>query len=673
MYRFHHPPASQRPQRTAEHWRRGGTLAESMCAATCRQPSVLSVRVLFVMLLAIMLTSIVLPATPATAQAGPVSPPSTKPAAPASIDTASYELDARWDAASRQIHGTGTITYRNISADKLDQVWLKLYLNAFANNQTPWMREAAGQHRGSAYDPDRPGWIKLERLRLADTGEDLLPAAIDPLTTALQVPLPTARAIQPGETARIEVAWTSQLPDVFARTGVAGTFVMAGQWYPKLAVYDRGVWDTEPWHANAEFFADFGSYSLALTVPAGYITGATGTRASTSTNPDGTSTTTYWADSVSDIAWTAWPGYRLAGTVVEAAGRPVELELLVPRTLPTATDQRYFAAAQAALDLLGTWFGPYPWPKLTLMVPPGDADGAGGMEYPMLVTLGLPENLPFGLDGGVRLVEVVTVHEIAHQWAPMQAATNEAREAWLDEGFADYATTRALAVMYPGDRSMVDLGPLHVGYEGIHRSQYLIAAVREPLALPSWQYRDFLSYGVTVYSKGTLLFRTLEQSIGEERFLGAMRNYFDRWRWRHPTTADLQRSLEADLGQNLDHFFQQLVYGTGVVEYSVGDISASSAIIVRRDEFSLPVDVALTYTDGRTDRLTWDGQGGQLHVPIPSRDLARVQIDPDWKLRIAPNRLDDGRDVSPSPLPLTTLAARVLGIIQAVLLAGMLG
>jgi hypothetical protein len=255
----------------------------------------------------------------------------------------------------------------------------------------------------------------------------------------------------------------------------------------------------------------------------------------------------------------------------------------------------------------------------------------------------------------------------------MQAATNEAREAWLDEGFADYATTRALAVMYPGDRSMVDLGPLHIGYEGIHRSQYLIAAVREPLALPSWQYRDFLSYGVTVYSKGTLLFRTLEQTIGEERFLGAMRNYFDRWRWRHPTTADLQRSLEADLGQNLDHFFQQLVYGTGVVEYSVGDISASGAIVVRRDELSLPVDVALTYTDGRTDRLTWDGQGGQLHVPVPSRDLARVQIDPDWKLRIAPNRLDDGRDVSPSPLPLSTLAARVLGIMQAVLLAGMLG
>src|SRR5262249_5752834 len=155
---------------------------------------------------------------------------------------------------------------------------------------------------------------------------------IDPEATVLRVPLPAARAIQPGETIRFEVAWTSQLPRVFARIGVAGDFVMAGQWYPKLAVYDRGAWDAEPWHANSEVFADFGPYTLALTVPSSYVTGATGTRQSTVLNPDSTTTVTYWADSVSDLAWTAWPGYRLATTVLEAAGHPVELELLAPRS-----------------------------------------------------------------------------------------------------------------------------------------------------------------------------------------------------------------------------------------------------------------------------------------------------------------------------------------------------
>src|SRR3712207_9385834 len=93
-----------------------------------------------------------------------------------------------------------------------------------------------------------------------------------------------------GGSIQLNAAGTSRLPRVFAGTGTAGDFVMAGQWYPKLAVYDRGAWDTEPWHANAEFFADFGTYSLALTVPRGYVTGASGVRLDSVDHADGTTT-----------------------------------------------------------------------------------------------------------------------------------------------------------------------------------------------------------------------------------------------------------------------------------------------------------------------------------------------------------------------------------------------
>lgn len=605
----------------------------------------------------------------------PAAPPSrpAAPAAPASVDTASYDLDARWDAATNQIHGSATITYRNHSADTLGEVWLKLYLNAFRDENTLWMRESSGAHRGSSYDPRRPGWIRLERLQLVDTGEDVLPSNVDPAATVLQVPLPTARAIGPGETIRFAVTWTSQLPRVFARTGVAGDFVMAGQWYPKLAVYDRGAWDTEPWHANAEFFADFGSYTLALTVPARYVTGATGTRDSAIVNPDGTMTVRYWAESVSDMAWTAWPGYRTVTRLVEAAGRPVELELLAPRSMSTSVDERYFGTAQQSLDLLGRWFGPYPWPKLTLVVPAPDASGAGGMEYPMLVTLAQPIPAPFGLEQGIRGVEVVTVHEIAHEWVPFQLATNEAREAWLDEGFADYATTRVLGTIYPPDRSLIDVGPVKLGYETLHRTQYLMAAVRQPLARPSWEYDDFIAYGTTAYSKGTLALLTLERTIGEERFLAGMQRYFDRWRWRHPTTPDLQASLEADLGVDLDGFFGPLVYGTGVIENRVAEASAQRAVVERQGDVGAPVPVVLTYVDGSGDRARWSGDSSRMVVQAPRAPLQRIQIDPDQTIRLEPNVLDNGRDVGPSPLPLMTVAARLLGLVQAALVAGMLG
>jgi hypothetical protein len=252
----------------------------------------------------------------------------------AQTDIASYDIEARLDPATHRIVGAATIVYRNPSPDTLGELWFKLYLNAFRSPDTLWMRES-GTGRRQGFPAEDAGWVRLERLALADTGEDLLPTGAAGAETVLRVALP--RPLGPGETLRLVVGWTGQLPRIVARTGYVDDFVMAGQWYPKLAVYDRGAWDSEPWHANAEFFADFGTYNLTLTVPRAYVTAASGVRGETTENADGTTTARYRAERVSDIAWTAWPGYRTATRSVEAAGQRVELELLTPAGLADAT------------------------------------------------------------------------------------------------------------------------------------------------------------------------------------------------------------------------------------------------------------------------------------------------------------------------------------------------
>ncbi|MCC6179812.1 MAG: M1 family metallopeptidase [Chloroflexi bacterium] len=610
------------------------------------------------------------PATPATP--GPEVGAGTP--APARTDTASYDIQARFDPATWQIHATETISYRNPSANTLSEIWLKLYLNAFRDQNTIWMREASGIHRGNDYDPSHPGWIALERLHVlgADGSTvDVLPADAASAETVLRVPLP--RPIGPGETIHFAATWTSQLPRVFARTGVApdssgaGLFVMAGQWYPKLAVYDRGTWDVEPWHANSEFFADFGDYTLALTVPGGYVTGASGVRDSRTENRDGTATVRYRAESVSDVAWTAWAGYRQVTRSIIAAGQRVELELLAPAASDRASDGRYFDTASATLDMLGRWFGAYPWPKLTLVVPPANASGAGGMEYPTLVTLGLATSGPFGIERGIRDVEVVTAHEIAHQWSPMQTATNEGREAWLDEGLADYATTRVLAALYGTRKSLVAIGPIELGYGTTHRAQFEAIAATERLDQPSWTFPSYVAYGATVYSKGMLTFQTLERMLGTDRFTSAMHGYFDRWRWRHPTAADLQAALEAGTGESLGWFFQPLVFGTGVVEYRIAGVSERGATVARTGSVAFPVDVRLTLADGTTARQTWSGADSSLVLDTGGRELGRVELDPDQTIGLELDRLNDSVDVVPSRTPLVALGVRLLGLAQTAL------
>ena len=466
---------------------------------------------------------------PAGAQAPP-------PVDVIATEVASYQLEARLDPAAKQIHGSGRITYRNASPDTLTEIWLRLYLNAFRSPETLWLRESGPAFRGQGYDPSQPGWIRLEQLALADTGLDLSPVSGDPDQTIARVILPEPLA--PGGTLQVAVRWTAQLPRVFARTGFAGDFVLAGQWYPKLAVYDRGRWDAEPWHANAEFFADFGAYDLVLTVPQEYVTGASGARLGESANGDGTKTVHYRAESVTDIAWTAWPGFRVETRMVTAAGRPVELELLIPPS-EAAAAELHLTSAQAVLDAFGTWYGPYPWPKLTLVVPPAGAEGAAGMEYPTFVTTEKGLDLPLGLGHGVRIVEAVTAHELAHQWFPLQVQSNEAAEPWLDEGLADYLTIRFLSRWVGPDRSLIDLPFGRLGYAEVHRLSFAYGAARQPLDQPAWRFPDLPIYAATVYSKASLGLLTLERTLGDERFTAALRAYTDRWRWRHPTTAEV--------------------------------------------------------------------------------------------------------------------------------------
>ncbi len=581
----------------------------------------------------------------------------------AATDVASYDMRVSLDVDAKQMRGAERITYRNVSADTLDEVWLHLYLNAFRSPDTQWMQEASGQHRG--FSADAPGWIRLDRLAVAGTGEDLpLPDGGDTDLTTVRVPLP--RRVAPGESVQLDVDWTSQLPRVFARTGYVGDYFMVGQWYPKLAVYDRGRWDNEPWHANAEFFADFGSYDLTVTVPEGFLTGGSGVRLDTSANGDGTQTVRYRAERVTDVAWTAWPGYLAVARDVVAAGQPVEIELLLPRG-QAADAERHLAAAEAALDAFGNWYGAYPWPKLTVVVPPPDAGGAGGMEYPTLVTTGSAASLPSEVAGGVHLVEIVTAHEIAHEWFPMQVQSNEAAEAWLDEGFAEYLTIRVLNRLYGAEHSAAATPFGGASYEQVQRTTFVASGAREPLAKASWDYPSFGTYAAVAYGKGSLTLLTLERTLGEERFTRALRAYADRWRWRHPTSGDLEQSIEDSTQESLEWFFNGLVFGDRVVEFRVEGIQGSHAFVERTGDMAFPVDVRVTTADGQSRTQRWDGVDWWLDVDGGGQPIVEVIVDPDNRVPLELDRLDNSATQRVNLVGPAAVAIRWLAAVQQLL------
>ncbi len=326
------------------------------------------------------------PAPPATQ---PLAAPPAAPAQPRSPRNASYTITARLDPGSRTLKGEQLVTWRNVSTVTVSNLRLHLYYNAWRNTRSTWLRESllGGDSLGRRRSDDW-GWTDVTSLKLVrasgapiDVTSRLRFVAPDDGNpddrTLAEIPLDAA--VAPGETVNLQVAWTARIPTTFSRTGVVGRYYFIAQWFPKIAVLEDGGWSGHQFHAATEFFADFGIYDVRLTVPTGWIVGATGVERDRRDEADRTTTHHYYAEDVHDFAWTTSPDYRERTERFTHPGLPpVDLRLLLQPEHAGQAD-RHFQAARAALRYFGEWFGAYPHPNLTI-VDPAWQSGAAGMD-----------------------------------------------------------------------------------------------------------------------------------------------------------------------------------------------------------------------------------------------------------------------------------------------------
>jgi aminopeptidase N len=575
---------------------------------------------------------------------------------------ASYEIEVTLDTETKTLTGHETVTYANHSGDPIPELIFHLYLNAFRDRDSIFLREGGASHRGSDWDPGHAGWIQVSGMQLAD-GSPLVVEEIEDGTLArAALPAPVA----PGGRVQIELDFTARLPRIFARTGYADEFFMIGQWFPKLGVWQEGAWNAYPFHANSEFYADFGTYDVTITSPSGYVIGATGLPSSVVDNGDGTQTAHYRAEAVIDFAWTASPRFQEAHRLVQ----DIDLVYLY---LPEHrwTVERVLHAAEAALNRYSRWYGPYPYSRLTVVDVPDDAEGAGGMEYPMLVTAGTTSFT--GIEGlwsksADRSLELVTVHEIGHQWWQTTVAFNEAEEPWLDEGFTEYSTVRVMEEVYGAETSAVDSPYLRVGSLDTRRMEYL-SNPQVPMYGLAWDF-GMLEYAVAAYSKPTLALRTLERTLGEQTMLEIMSTFYQRYRFAHPTTEDFRAVAEQVSGENLDWFFAGVVYGDGVLNYRVTELGEHSVTVERQGDLRIPTEVLVTFADGSTILEPWDGRDTPLTLSYPQRSpVLSAKVDPGQKIALDLQWSDNGLSSQLQVSSWLALLTRLIYALQNALLA----
>ncbi len=601
-----------------------------------------------------------------------------------------YRIDARLDPATRTVTGSVHATWRNPASEPVDALYLHLYLNAFASNRTTLMTGmGARARRWWARHPDGWGRIDIAALRVGDTDRLAALTTVRPddgnpddhTLARLALPAP----VPPGEPVDVAIDFVATLPRLFLRSGHAAPFFFVAQWFPKLAAWRDGGWHAHQYHATSEFAADFGSYDVTLTVPTDYVLGFTGTTVGERANGDGTRTVQVSAERVHDFAWTADPRFVVADTRLDEV--PVRFLLQ-----PAHRDQlpRYRDALHAAMARCATWFGPYPYPALTVVDPGPGGFAAAGMEYPMLFTVGTTWWMPDGL----RLPEVLAVHEFIHQYWQGLIASDEVNEPWIDEGITSYLEGLVLDAAY-GPGAYADLFGLQVDAVTAHRWRYLAGGSWDPVTTPSFRMLDPDSYAGTAYAKTALALRTLGGLLGgQEPVLAALGALAREWRFAHPTGADVRAALAARDRGRASAFLDQVLDGTGTLDYAVARVTAapvpspvpaaalparaaaeppryrSEVLIERRGTVRVPVDILVVYDDGSTTRETWDGQGRWYRIDATGmRQVAYAVVDPDRALPLDVNQLNNSRMREPGTRGIWRLAGRWGLWLQSALLA----
>lgn len=574
-----------------------------------------------------------------------------------------YRIEVRLNDEAHSLSATEEIHYINNSPAALDVLYFHLWPNAYRDGHTALARQLINQGKTDLLysRPDERGFI--DSLDFKVNGEkvawELDRDNPDICKLTLSSPL---RSL---DTLVITTPFYVKIPDAkFSRLGHTGQAYFITQWYPKPAVFDNTGWHPMPYLDQGEFYSEFGSFDVRITLPENYLLAATGDRIDAAAEEEflnrkvietlermdkqdyragdmdfpasfsATKTIRFRQYRVHDFAWFADKRFNVVHDQFDlpTSGRPVDTWVFFTN--------KNFALWKDAITYVNeaTMFysylvGDYPYNHVTAV--DGTIMAGGGMEYPNITVIGdmdRPEEL-----------DVTIAHEVGHNWFYGILGNNERDQPLMDEGINSFYELRYTRAKYPGktlamyvgrDSSFRFLGLNRVPYWKEKEVLFMMAQrarIDQPLNLTSDQYSLF-NYGSIIYGKAPLVFDYLLDYMGEENFDKAMRFYYEQFRFRHPRPADLFKTLSFYSGKDLNWLSHDLVETTRPIDYKIKRVrqnSDGSFSIRVKNKTGLASPINLYgFKDGRPVGLVWyDGFVKQRKLDFPPADVDQFRID----------------------------------------------
>lgn len=507
-----------------------------------------------------------------------------------------YTMSVKLDVTTHRVLGDQRLVYYNNSPDTLTKVYYHLFFNAFQPGSMMDVRSR------TIADPDGRVTDRISKLKDDEIGyqkvmslnQDGKAATYTVHGTVLEVVLP--RPIMPNTKTVLNMKFEAQVPVQIRRSGRhnrEGVDYSMTQWYPRLCEYDFQGWHAYQYVAR-EFHGVWGDFDVKITLDPRYVVAGTGVLrnpqqighgyekpGSKVTRPAGDLTWHFTARDVIDFAWAADPDY--AHDRVQVPDGPEVHLFYLKKEKTMDTWKKMQPIAVHVFRFLNERFGRYPFDTYSII-----QGGDGGMEYPMCTLI-------LG-DGSLDGVSGTMAHEVAHSWYQMALASNEALYPWMDEGYTSFASEEALA--NPDDK---------FPHRGAYESYFGLvnSGLQEPISQHADHYTTNRAYGRAAYSMGEVFLEQLKYIVGEEAFYAGMKRYYNTWKMKHPEPNDFIRIMEKVSGMQLHWYLRYWVNTTKRIDYAIGQVSAQEnntlVDLHRIGEFPMPVEVVVTYRDGRQE------------------------------------------------------------------------
>ena len=525
---------------------------------------------------------------------------------------ADYDMSITLDDDTQRIYGEQTITYTNNSPDELRYLWVQLDQNMRAQNSTTQQIKTGGifNQRGATaqtafnqlknnqfYDFD--GGFKLAYVKTASGAN--LPYTVN--NTMMRVDLPSP--LREGQKFSFKIKWWFNINDRMDIGGRSGYEYFEGednylytiaQFFPRMAVYnDVEGWQNKQFLGQGEFTLPFGDYKVAITVPSDHIVASTGeltnasrilsskqrarlSKAEKSFNDPviivtqeeaeiaeknkatSTKTWVFEAENVRDFAFATSRKFIWDAQAVDISGKTTMAMSYYPKEGNPLWEQYSTRVVAHTLKVYSKFTIDYPYHKAISVHTKWI-----GMEYPMICFNGgrpeadgtYSEGTKYGMIG-------VIIHEVGHNFFPMIINSDERQWTWMDEGlntFVQYLTEQEWDHDYPSRRGPAD------------KIVPYMSGPKEQIVPIMTNSESILQFGNNAYGKPATALNILRETVmGRELFDYAFKEYSRRWAFKHPTPADLFRTMEDASGVDLDWFWRGWFYSTDHVDIAVKDV-----------------------------------------------------------------------------------------------------